>query len=179
MAGEVMSRIGALSLSDVFDPTFDTNVPLFSRLLVLVGTAVFVGIGGHRLLMGGLLETFQKIPPGGLAAAVLDSPSGAGTGLLPSVVDTLMLLTAASFQLAIRASAPVVAALLLSMLVLGLISRTLPQLNVLMVGFGVNAILTFGVFALSMGAAVMLFQEQIEPTIATLLETLTLPIRSP
>ncbi len=60
-----------------------------------------------------------------------------------------------SFHVGIRAGAPVVAAVLLATLVLGLISRTLPQLNVMVVGFGLNAMLTFAVFSFAVGAAML------------------------
>ena len=64
-----------------------------------------------------------------------------------------LVLITQSFHVAIRAAAPVVTAVLLATLVLGLISRTLPQLNVMVVGFGLNAMITFGVFFLSLGAS--------------------------
>jgi flagellar biosynthetic protein FliR len=51
---------------------------------------------------------------------------------------------------------------LLSNLVLGLISRTLPQINVIVVGFGLNALLAMGLLFLSIGAAAWTFQD---PTI--------------
>ncbi len=50
-------------------------------------------------------------------------------------------------------------ALLLSNLVLGLISRTLPQINVIAVGFGVNSLLALGMLFLSIGAVAWTFQE--------------------
>jgi flagellar biosynthetic protein FliR len=178
MAGELMSRLGGLSLSDVFDPTFNGNTPLFSRLLVLVSTAVLLGIGGHRVLLGGLLDTFQTIPPGRAAAMLLDSAqAGAGGGLLSSAAGLLVLLGAQSFELAIRASVPVVTALLLATLLLGLISRTLPQLNILALGFGLNALLTFAVLSLSMGAIALVFQAQIEPTLQALFQAMRIPWR--
>jgi flagellar biosynthetic protein FliR len=185
MAGELMSRLGGLSLSDVFDPTSNSNTPLFSRLLVLVSTAVLLGIGGHRVLLGGLLDTFQSIPPGRAAAMLLDSAQagaaatlpGAGSGLLGSVAGLLVLLGAQSFELAIRVAVPVVTALLLATLLLGLISRTLPQLNILALGFGLNALLTFAVLSLSMGAIALVFQAQIEPTLQTLFQALHVPWR--
>jgi flagellar biosynthetic protein FliR len=65
---------------------------------------------------------------------------------------------------------PVVVALLLSTMVLGLISRTLPQLNILMVGFGMNAMLTFSLLALTIGSAVWAFQDQVEPAIEVVLD---------
>ena len=50
-------------------------------------------------------------------------------------------------------------ALLLSNIVLGLISRTLPQINVIAVGFGVNSLLTLGMLFLTIGAVAWTFQE--------------------
>jgi flagellar biosynthetic protein FliR len=61
--------------------------------------------------------------------------------------------------LGIRAAGPLLVALLLSNLVLGLVSRTLPQVNVLAVGFGLNAMLALGVLFLSIGAAAWTFQD--------------------
>ena len=50
-------------------------------------------------------------------------------------------------------------ALLLSNLVLGLISRTLPQINVIAVGFSLNALLTLSILFLTVGAAAWTFQD--------------------
>jgi flagellar biosynthetic protein FliR len=129
LAGQLIGRVSGLMLADVFDPAVGVSVPLFSRLLFFVSMAVFVCIGGHRMVMAALLDTFQAIPPG-------------GGGLPLSVAAALEELLAQSFSLGIRAAAPMVTAVLLSTLVLGLISRTLPQLNILAVGFGLNSMLT-------------------------------------
>lgn len=178
MAGELMSRVGGLSMSEIFDPTFNDNSPLLSRLLGLICTAVFLAIGGHRILMAGLLDTFQTVQPGRGLAMILGPAQDTHMASLQSVVDMLILLVGESFSLGIRAAVPVVIAVLLATFVLGLISRTLPQLNVLMVGFGLNAMLMFAMLALSIGAIAVAFQEQLEPTLQTLFETLRIPIRS-
>ena len=89
----------------------------------------------------------------------------------------IQVLIAQSFHVAIRAAAPVVTAVLLATLVLGLISRTLPQLNVMVVGFGLNAMITFGVMFLSLGATLLVFQDQIVPTLQILFQTLHVPLR--
>jgi len=165
LAGQMIGRIGGLLLADVFDPSTETSIPIFSRLLFIVAMAVFVCIGGHRMVMAGLLDTFQTIPP--------------GSGAVPtSIGETFVVLLSQSFVLAIRAAAPAVTALLLSTLVMGLISRTLPQLNILAVGFGMNAMLTFGTLALSLGAAVWVFQDQLEPAMEILLDALHAPLHS-
>jgi flagellar biosynthetic protein FliR len=50
-------------------------------------------------------------------------------------------------------------------LVTGLISRTLPQLNVMAVGFNINAFVLLGTFCATLGAAAWVFQEQVDSTI--------------
>jgi flagellar biosynthetic protein FliR len=85
---------------------------------------------------------------------------------------------AQSFSLGIRAAAPATIALLLATLVLGLISRTVPQLNVLILGFGLNSLLIFGSLALTLGGITWAFQEQIEPALEVLLDALHTPMRT-
>jgi flagellar biosynthesis protein FliR len=180
MAGDLMSRVGGITLADLFDPTTSTNVPLFSQMLGLLSTALFLIIGGHRMLVGGLLDSFSAVPPGG-CVAMFFSPAGggAGSGLLSSLLEMTIVLLTQSFHISIRAAAPVVTAVLLATLVLGLVSRTLPQLNVMVVGFGLNAMITFGVFFLSLGATLLVFQDQIVPTATILFRTLRIPLHSP
>ncbi len=180
MAGDMVSRVGGLTLSEIFDPTTSSNVPLFSQLLGLLSTALFMILGGHRMLLGGLLDTFSAIPPGGGVAMFFGTGDGASDpGFLASLVQMFLLLITQSFHVAIRAAAPVVTAVLLATLVLGLISRTLPQLNVMVVGFGLNAMITFGVMFISLGATLLVFQDQIVPTLQILFQTLHIPLHSP
>lgn len=163
LAGQVIGQMSGLMLADVYDPTLEDSFPIFSKLLFLVTMAVFVCIGGHRLVMAGLLDTFRTIPPGQAA-------------LPEQFIWTLESLVTQSFALALRASAPACASLLLVTVVLALIGRTLPQLNVLALGFGVNAVATFGVLAVSLGAAAWVFQAELEPAITALLEALHTPV---
>ncbi|NUQ61010.1 MAG: flagellar biosynthetic protein FliR [Pirellulales bacterium] len=165
LAGELIGRVGGLMLSDIFDPVMGESVPLFSRLLHLAALAAFVLIGGHRMVVAGLLDTFQTIPLGSGAAPF-------------SMADAFLALVTQSFSLGLRAAMPAVTALLLATLVMGLISRTVPQLNIMAVGFGLNALLTFGAVSLSLGAAVWVFQEQIGPALEVLLDGLHAPLRS-
>ena len=165
LAGQMISRISGMMLADVFDPSLETSVPTISRVMHIVTLAVFVCVGGHRMVMTGLLDTFQTLPPGGSAFPT-------------SMAETFVVLLQQSFCLGIRAAVPAVTALLLSTLVMGLISRTLPQLNILMVGFGMNSMLTFAVLSLTLGAAALAFIDQIELTLEILLEALHAPLQS-
>jgi flagellar biosynthesis protein FliR len=152
VAGQIVSQMSGLSLADVFNPAIEEDVSVFSQLFYFLTLAVFVAIGGHRIVIEALLETFAAAPPGHAA-------------LGDTYLEVLVGIVTQSFVLGIRASAPLLVALLLSNILLGLLSRTLPQINVIAVGFGLNSFLALGMLCVSVGAAAYTFQE---PTIDVL-----------
>jgi flagellar biosynthetic protein FliR len=157
LAGQIISQMSGMSLADVFDPTFNQSVPIFAQLLETMVLSFFVAIGGHRLLIRALLETFRWRPPG-----VHELP----TGIVAAVTDVVH----QSFLMGIRAGAPVMVALLMAILMLGLISRTLPQLNVIAIGFSLNSMVMMLTLALSLGAIAWVLQEQAESVIERMTE---------
>ncbi len=158
VAGQFLGQMSGMALADVFDPSFDSNASIFSTVLFYVTMAVFVLIGGHRLVLGTLLDTFAALPPG-------DATLG------QSVSEALVALTQQSFSVGIRATAPVITALLLATLVMGLISRTLPQLNILSFGFGLNSLILLATLLFSLSGVAWAFQHQVEPALDLLLES--------
>jgi flagellar biosynthetic protein FliR len=68
----------------------------------------------------------------------------------------------------VRVSAPVVAALLLSNLVTGLISRTMPQINVLAIGLSVNSLALLVVTTLTIGSVAWIFQDDLTANVERL-----------
>jgi flagellar biosynthetic protein FliR len=159
LAGRLISQMSGMQLADVFDPGFDTSTSAFSRLLFYVTLAVFLAVGGHRRALEALLDTFTWLPLG--QAKFSQSITSAMTSVL-----------AQSFELGIRAAAPAMVALLLATLILGLASRALPQLNLLVLGFASSAMVTFVVLGMSLGAAAWTFQDQLEPALRTVLDSL-------
>jgi len=146
VAGEAIGRMGGLMAADLFDPNSESYVPLLSQVMSLATLACLVVLGGHRMIMAALLDTLRTLPPG--TGFPTDSPAKA-----------LVVLLDQSFHLGMRAALPTLAALLLASVLLGLIGRALPQLNILLLGFGVNSLLTFGIFAITFGAALWVFQD--------------------
>ncbi len=159
LAGQLVSQLSGVGLAELFNPEFDTSMPLFSQLLYLLTLAIFVVADGHRLVMDTLLSTFAAAPPGSV-------------GIADSITTTVTELLTASFALGIRAVAPVWTAQLLATLVLGLISRTLPQLNVLLVGFGLSALVTLAALSVSLGEVAEAFQDEAQAVLTLLLDRL-------
>src|SRR5690554_2969948 len=64
LAGQVIGQLGGLMLADLFDPSSGESSPLVSHLLLLTSLAVFLLIGGHRMVLSALLDTFTALPIG-------------------------------------------------------------------------------------------------------------------
>ena len=162
LAGQIISQTSGMTLADVANPTFETNVPLFSQILEMLALAIFFLVGGHRQVMDALLRSFTWMPP--------------GNGRLPdSLVEALTTITSHSFEVGIRAAAPVMVAILLATLVVALISRTLPQLNAVAVGLNFNSLLVLGMSAICLGSAAWTFQNELDATIELISTTFQLP----
>jgi len=148
IGGQIISQTGGVSAADIFNPGFDTSVPVISQFYYMFALAVFLLIGGHQQVLGALLETFRTLPPG--SATVTDS-----------VVTSVVQLITQSFALGVRTAAPATTALLLATLVLGLVSRTLPQLNLMALGFGLNAVVMLILLAIGMSALAWLVEYEL------------------
>jgi flagellar biosynthesis protein FliR len=161
VAGQLISQMSGMQWAEMFDAGSGESAPIFSQLLFYVSVAVFVVISGHRKVLEALLDTFDWLP------------AGQGT-FSRSASEAMTSLLAQSFELGVRAAAPIMVALLLATLVLGLIGRTLPQLNVMSLGFGFNALTVLGALSISLGTAAWIFQDELEPALATLVAALRL-----
>ena len=146
LAGQIVTQMTGLRMAEIYDANLDAQVPVFGRLLDLVATAAFLVAGGHRYIMTALLDTFETYPPGQTTIPV---------GNLPEVLTNAI---THSLLIAIRLAAPLIAALMFSMLTLGLLSRVLPQLNILAIGLGFNSLALSAAVFFALGSLGWTFQ---------------------
>ena len=159
IAGQLIGQISGLSAGEFFDPELGGDASQLGKLFEVVATASFLLVGGHRQVLAALLDTFAWLPPG-------------QAGLPAGALETFVEILTQSFVLGIRAAAPVLVALLLATLVVGLISRVWPQLHAFTVGFNLNALLALALLSLTMGSAAWLYQEHTAAAIEALRTTL-------
>lgn len=113
-------------LGEVFDPLTGAQSNVIEQFYRLLVTLVFFAVNGHHLVIAGLVRSFEVVPPGTADLTLI-----AGERAVPFF--------AALFALAVRVALPVTVALLLTDLVLGIVGRAVPQMNVLVAGLGVKA----------------------------------------
>lgn len=140
VGGMMVGRQAGIALANVFNPASDSQVSITGQVYTIAFTVVFLLAGGHRAAVAALLDTFDVIP-------VLSFQMNESFMLL------LVEMLAASFILGIRLAGPVLIALFLVGTTLAFLSRTMPQLNILTVGFAIRAITALAIAALAMGAS--------------------------
>jgi flagellar biosynthetic protein FliR len=121
-AGHFVDNGSGFSFGASIDPINGNAGGTFTSLYGLIGTAIFLAIGGEAWTLRGLTRTFTLVP--------LDkSPR------LPALVGGVESAFAGIFVAALEIAAPVMLALLITDTTLGMISRVMPQLNVFAIGF--------------------------------------------
>lgn len=137
-AANLVGQQAGLSLAQVYDPTMNEETTPLGQIYGTVFFMAFLLLGGHRALLAALLDTFTITP---LLSFHLSSPA----------VDVLARVMTDAIILAVRLAAPVLLSMLLVTMAMGFVSRTMPQLNVLSVGFNIKAALLLGLCGLTLG----------------------------
>jgi flagellar biosynthetic protein FliR len=135
LAGHIMGRNIGLAIANVIDPARDIEVSIVSQFKMLLVLVIFVGLDGHHIFVTAMARSYELVPVGGLTVS---------WPMVHRLVDGVGFLLVVGVELA----APVVAAGLLANVVLGFLGRTVPQMNIFIIGFPVRILLGFGVLLL-------------------------------
>lgn len=133
-AGDMVAVQMGLSGANVLDPNSATQMPVLGQFMGLFVLALILGVGGHIVILEALAASLERVPSGSVVG-------------LNAGVEAVLALGANLFALGVRFAAPMVAALLISNVALGVMARTTPQLNVLMVAFPIQ--IAVGLFMLA------------------------------
>ncbi|MEG2139942.1 MAG: flagellar biosynthetic protein FliR [Bilophila sp.] len=120
--GEILAMQMGFSMITLADPLSGNNTGLIAHFLYMVATLIFLALDGHLYLIKAFSYSFHVVPPGGLMIREV---------LLTQVVE----LSSMVFVFGVRIAAPVMAALFLTEVALGLMTRAAPQIQIMEVGF--------------------------------------------
>ena len=122
------------AMVNVMDPTSGQQIPLIGSFLYNLAIIVFLVVNGHHMLIAALFESFQSVPMMGL------SPSSNLAGFAVNLVNGV-------FVTGMKLAMPVTFSILLTNVGLGILARTMPQLNIFVVGLPLQIVI--GMFVLS------------------------------
>ncbi len=125
-AGEMIDMSGAFSSASLYDPFSNAASTPIGRMFQMLAITILFVTNGHVLLMRGLMTSFEAAPLSGLR--------------LESVADFLVRDISTFFVAAVQIAFPMLAALFLAEVALGLLTRAAPQINILVIGFNVKVL---------------------------------------
>ncbi len=122
LAGQLIGFQMGFSIVNIVDPVSSAQVSIIAEFQYLIAALLFLATSAHHIFLAAIVESYQVLPihhfqfNGALMQALID-------------------LSRNMFVIAAKVSAPLIAALLLTNVGLGLIARTVPQINIFIVGF--------------------------------------------
>ncbi|KPJ86571.1 MAG: hypothetical protein AMS17_11880 [Spirochaetes bacterium DG_61] len=126
LAARFFSFQMALGIAEVIDPFSEIGITLVGQLWTIMGLMVFIAINGPHLLIMAGFESFQRIQIFSLAENSKD--------VMAAVIDAF----GAMFIVALKLSFPILITLFLVSVVLGLLAKAAPQMNIFMLGFPIQ-----------------------------------------
>ena len=121
MVGELISIQMGLSMANVLDPVSGESSTVMSSLYTYLVTLVFIGLGAYEYLFAAVYKSFFVMPTG------FSGVFSAG------VIDGTMTLAGQMFQIAFGLAMPIFSVLLVCDILLGMMSKVMPQMNIFMV----------------------------------------------
>ncbi len=136
IAGEIIATSIGLGFLMMFLPQ-QPQVTVLAGFSLMMGTAIFLSLGGAEIILIALSDSFGNIAPGSFNIFSLNP-------------DVFLTLFYESFALGVKLSLPVLIALLLTNVILAVVNRFIPQVNVFIVGLPVQLMVGFLIFILSL-----------------------------
>ncbi|MGY8825775.1 MAG: flagellar biosynthetic protein FliR [Candidatus Latescibacterota bacterium] len=132
-AGQLAGLQMGFGIVNVIDPQSQDQISIIGQFLNILAILLILSLDGHHIILNGLMASFDTVPLGGVV-------------LKASIVQKMIVLTSELFTIAIKISAPILISLFLVSVAMGVLARTVPQMNVFIVGFPVQ--LAVGLFVL-------------------------------
>jgi flagellar biosynthetic protein FliR/FlhB len=137
LAGQLMDTQIGLSMINMFDPNSNTNSTLIETLLYWVSFIVFLSIDGHHLLIKLLIQSFNSINIGKSLLTI------GSVGIAMNAIIEY-------FTIGLKIAIPIVLIILITDIVLGLVSRAVPQLNLMIMGLPIKILVGFTALTLAL-----------------------------
>ena len=122
LAGTIIGFQMGFSIANVVDPQTDIQVSVIGSFETVLATLLFVTLDGHHIFFEAIATSYTYIPIKGFLFA-------------PNKIDFLLRIMADLFIIAVKIGAPFIVALLMANIIMGFMARSIPQMNIFVVGF--------------------------------------------
>jgi flagellar biosynthetic protein FliR len=148
LAGEIIGQQAGFSAASVFDPITGQDIFLIAQINTLLGTMIFLLINGPETVISIVADSFSILPPGG--AYSLAAYGETTYNIFLDDQGWKYAMASILFKVGIQLAAPIIGAMMLINLAEAFIARTVPQLNIMVVGFALRISLSLLILSASM-----------------------------
>jgi flagellar biosynthetic protein FliR len=141
MAGRLGDTLRGANIAEILVPTAEERSSPLGVLYLLIATLIFLQIGGVPRLCDALLDSYRVLPVGG----------GLQAGAVHRAAAVVTLASARLIASGVALAAPVIVALWLTDLALGLVARAAPQVPVYFIGLPLKGLLAIGLVLICLG----------------------------
>ncbi len=142
LAGEVIGQQAGFAIATALDPATEQDSALMEQIMLMIATLIILVSNMHLAFLQILAETFRVVPPGSVVglnglgkAGETIAATLSGAGRIPGF-----------YEFSVRLAAPTVIALIALNVADGIMAKTSPQVNIMVIGFALR--LVFGLFVL-------------------------------
>jgi flagellar biosynthetic protein FliR len=153
MAGQVLSIQMGYSLVNILDPQTQVDTTVLSIFHSTIAMLIFLRLDVHLWIVRAIAKSFEYLPPG-------------TAQLTPAFTTALLRGIVVAFEVGIQISAPVLAATLITDVVLGLLGKASPQMPLMLLGPAVKGVLGVVVLAAALRYWPALFERYFRESIA-------------
>ncbi len=158
VAGQTIAMSMGLGMATMVDPQRGISVPVISQFFVILGTLIFLSLGGHLATLQLLSDSFTMLP--------------VGHSLSPNGLYMVANWGGQLFAGALRIALPAATALLIANIAFGIMSRAAPTLNLFAVGLPAGLLIGFLLLLLNIGHLSALLAEFLSTTLTLLTQVL-------
>ena len=135
--GQVIDMKIGFGMANVFDPQNKIQVPLMGNFYYIIAFLFLLMLDGHHIIIKALIDSYDFIPIGTFSYS-------------EDVLDIIVNSLAQAFDIGFRLSFPIVAIIFLTDILLGIMAKAIPQMNVFVVGMPLKVFIGLAVILVTM-----------------------------
>jgi flagellar biosynthetic protein FliR len=135
MSGQLLDMQIGFGVINIIDPQSGGQIPLIGNFKYILALLIFLATNGHHVLLSALFTSFKLIPVTGVIVHT-------------NLTEFIVRMVSGTFVIALKISMPILITIIITDIALGILARTMPQMNIFVVGVPVKILI--GLFVLSL-----------------------------
>lgn len=122
IAGDIIGFQMGFAVANVIDPMSEQSVSIITQLKYLIAMLLFITVNAHHLFFLAIIQSYQFVAP-------------LSFHFSPNLMQFIFITSKEMFVIGLKIAAPLMAVMIFTNVALGVVARTVPQMNIFIVGF--------------------------------------------